>query len=136
MGNKIAFTKSVTRKTYDGSSWAVTSTKADKTQELPVCATVQRELANYKGETPFLFGGKSPLSDNGLRRAFRAYCEKAGMEPIRIHDLRHSFVSMLMHLGANYNVIADLIGDTVEQVIKTYGHMYLSDKEKAIQLLN
>lgn len=132
----ISFTKSVTRKTYDGSAWAVTSTKADKTQELPVCATVRQELENYKGEAPFLFGGKSPLSDNGLRRAFRFYCGKADMEPIRIHDLRHSFVSMLIHLGANYNVIADLIGDTVEQVIKTYGHMYLSDKEQAIKLLN
>ena len=63
-----------------------------------------------------------------MRRAFRLYCEKAGVPIIRIHDLRHSFVSMLIHLGANFIIIAELIGDTVEQVIKTYGHLYESDK--------
>ena len=45
-----------------------------------------------------------------------------------MHDLRHSFVSMLIHLGANFMVVADLIGDTVEQVTKTYGHIYEADK--------
>lgn len=131
-GKTIVFNKSLTRKTLDDSTYAVTSTKADKTQEIPVCSTVQEELQNYKGGSPFLFGGKKPLSDNGLRRAFRAYCEKARIEPIRIHDLRHSFASMLIHMGANFTVIAELIGDTVDQVIKTYGHMYESDKQKII----
>ena len=57
------------------------------------------------------------------------------MEPIRIHDLRHSFVSMLLHKGANFMVVADLIGDTVDQVIKTYGHLYESDKKATIDSL-
>lgn len=35
---------------------------------------------------------------------------------------------MLIHLGANFMVVADLIGDTVEQVTKTYGHLYQEDK--------
>lgn len=30
--------------------------------------------------------------------------------------------------GANFLVVDDLIGDTVEQVIKTYGHLYEADK--------
>ena len=30
--------------------------------------------------------------------------------------------------GANLMVVADLIGDTVEQVMKTYGHLYQEDK--------
>ena len=53
-----------------------------------------------------------------------------------MHDLRHSFVSMLIHLGANFMVVADLIGDTVEQVTQTYGHVYDSDKFKIIAMLN
>lgn len=75
-----------------------------------------------------MFGGEKPLADNTTRRAFRHYCEKASIEPIRIHDLRHSFVSMLIHYGANFMVIADLISYTVEQVTKTYGHLYEEDK--------
>lgn len=59
----------------------------------------------------------------------------AGVKRIRVHDLRHSFVSMLIHLGANYTVVADLISDTPEQVTKTYGHMYDEDKLSIISRL-
>ena len=70
-----------------------------------------------------------------VARAFQRYCKRADVKIIRIHDLRHSFVSMLIHLGANFMVVADLIGDTVEQVTKTYGHMYETDKRAIINKL-
>lgn len=127
-GESIIFDKSLTRKTFGDSTYNITTTKEDKVQVVPVCKRVQRELQAYSGGSPFYFGGSKPLADNTVRRAFRDYCDKAGVPPIRIHDLRHSFVSMLIHLGANFMVIADLIGDTVEQVTKTYGHLYESDK--------
>ena len=133
--NSIVFDKSLTRKTFNGESYEITSTKADKSQEIPVCSKVQDELKTFKGGSPFLFGGDKPIADNTLRRAFRFYCTKADVPIIRIHDLRHSFVSMLIHLGANLMVVADLIGDTVEQVTKTYGHLYESDKQAIISKL-
>ncbi len=133
--DSIIIDKSLTRKTFNGEPFEVTSTKADKVQEIPVCPTVQEELKNYHGGSPFFFGGSYPIADNTLRRAFRSYCAKADVPPIRIHDLRHSFVSMLIHLGANLMVVADLIGDTVEQVTKTYGHLYESDKREIIAKL-
>lgn len=123
----IKFNKSLTRKTIDGSTYGITSTKEEKSQNTPVCEIVQREISSYSGGSPFYFGGDRPLADNTVRRKFRDYCKKAEIEPIRIHDLRHSFVSMLIHLGANLMVVADLIGDTVEQVTKTYGHLYQED---------
>ena len=100
--------------------------------EMMRAEAVKEELAIYKGESPFFFGGDKPIADNTLRRVFIAYCKKAEMKPIRIHDLRHSFVSMCIHLGANIMVVADLIGDTVEQVTKTYGHLYETDKREII----
>ena len=124
----IIFDKSLTRKTFSNEPYSVTSTKTDKVQEVPICQVVQDELKNYKGESPFFFGGEKPIADNTLRRVFQNYCKKAEVPIIRIHDLRHSFVSMLIHLGANFMIVAELIGDTVEQVIKTYGHLYESDK--------
>lgn len=102
--------------------------KRPKVQETPICSVVQEELKTYKGESPFFFGGENPLAEMTVSRVFGKYCKKAEVKVIRIHDLRHSFVSMLIHLGANFIVVADLIGDTVEQVTKTYGHMYESDK--------
>ncbi|MBQ3020315.1 MAG: hypothetical protein IJD77_07010 [Clostridia bacterium] len=43
-----------------------------------------------------------------------------------------TIISMLIHLGANLTVVADLIGDTLQQVTKTYAHLYEEDKQKII----
>lgn len=133
-GEIVNINKSITRKTLDGSKFKITSTKAYKIRKVPLCAPIKDELKQYLekmdiSRTAFLFGGMDkPLAETSIDRAFRIYIEKAGVKKIRIHDLRHSFVSMLIHLGANLTVVADLIGDTLEQVTKTYGHMYETDK--------
>lgn len=127
--DKITFNKTIARKTLDGSPWKITATKADKTATVPICRTLQKELSLYQPpEGDFFFNGETPLSNNAITKAFKKYIQISGVKEIRLHDLRHSFVSMCIHLGANYNVIADLISDTVEQVIQTYGHLYVSDK--------
>ena len=130
--NSIRFNKSLTRRTRDDSSYEITSTKAERSQNIPICTIIQKEILNYSGGNPFYFGGEAPLAATTVKRTFDAYCAKAGVRQIRIHDLRHSFVSMLIHYGANFMVVADLIGDTVEQVIKTYGHMYQEDKLRVL----
>ena len=40
-----------------------------------------------------------------------------------------------MSKGANFGVIAALIGDTLEQVVKTYAHHTEEDKLKVVSLL-
>lgn len=126
--DKLLISKSVTRQTLDDKPYQITSTKADKVHEIPLCPIVQEELKNYQGEAPFFFGGDKPMPPTSVTRYFEKHIAMAGVKRIRIHDLRHSFVSMLIHLGANYTVVADLISDTPEQVTKTYGHMYDEDK--------
>lgn len=127
--DSISFTKSVNRRTFGKETWEITTTKEDKECVIPICKVVQDEIKNYKPKDgKFYFGGDQPLAATTVARIFDKYIEKAGVKRIRIHDLRHSFVSMLIHLGANFIVVADLISDTVEQVIKTYGHLYQEDK--------
>ena len=124
----IIFNKSVTKKTIDGSLYKVTSNKNEKNEKTPICEPLQKELETFIGQEPFFFSGTKPLAESTITRDFQKYCLKAGVKIIRIHDLRHSFVAMLVHLGANLFLIADLIGDNVEQVTKTYGHFYQEDK--------
>lgn len=138
----IKVNKSLMRKTVDGSAYKITSTKTYKNREVPICKPLQYALVEYKTwleedkdtnkAKQFLFGGEKPLAENTVTRAFKRYINAAGVKMIRMHDLRHSFVSLCIHLGANLTVIADLIGDTVEQVTKTYGHMYETDKLSVI----
>lgn len=126
--DSILFNKTYTNKTK-GTTFKITTAKTDKTGRTPICPTLRAALEAYTPEKgPFFFGGEKPIPPETIRQRFIRYCNAAGMEPIRIHDLRHSFVSMLIHEGASVMIVADLIGDTVEQVIKTYGHLYQSDK--------
>jgi integrase len=49
---------------------------------------------------------------------------KANVERIRLHDLRHSHVAFLIQLGYRTHAIAARIGDTPEEVDRTYAHLY------------
>lgn len=130
------FNKSITYyKTSNGEPWEIVPTKAYKEQTLPLAKPVIDELKNFEMGEIFLFGGERPMPTTTVTRYFQKYTEKAGLKRIRIHDLRHSFVSMLIHNGVNLAVVADLISDTLEQVTKTYAHMYSSDREEAIKTL-
>lgn len=124
--------KQISRKTLDGAAYKITATKAAKEQTVPICSVAANALKAYEIQKPFVFGGERPLPENTVTRVFQRYCKKAGLEPIRIHDMRHSFVSMLIHYGANFAVVADLISDTLEQVTKTYAHMYEEDKQAVL----
>ena len=131
--DSILFNKTYTRKTVDGSPYKITTSKNEKIGYTPICPALRQALSAYHGEAPFFFGGNDPIHENTLTHAFDAYIKKAEVKKIRYHDLRHSFVSMLLHNGANFMVVADLIGDTVDQVIKTYGHLYESDKIRVVE---
>jgi len=61
----------------------------------------------------------------GLISEFHRVTERAGLPPIRIHDLRHSHVSMLIQMGVPIVDISHRIGhDNVSTTLNTYSHMY------------
>lgn len=131
---QIRFNSSITRK-VEGAAYKLTSTKTGKKQMVDVSPKVIDALKAYQPQSPFLFGGSRPLADKTVRARFYRYAEKAGVKKIRIHDLRHSFVSLCIHHMANLKVVAELIGDTLEQVTKTYAHLYNTDTKNVVNSL-
>ena len=100
-----------------------------------------KELKKEKS-SEFVFGANNGfLSFNTLEHAFNRYTERSRVKKIRIHDLRHSHVSLLINKGgdnqlATLYIIAARIGDTVEMVLKTYGHMFPNRQKDIIPLLD
>lgn len=128
-GDYIVINKTYSRKTLTDKSYLITANKNTKTGKSYVPEDLRRELNAYVAPNgSFFFGGKKPLSEHAIAYAFDRAIELSGVKRIRIHDLRHSFVSRLIHLGASPYMVADAIGDNVEQVFKTYGHLYETDK--------
>ncbi len=71
-----------------------------------------------------------------IRGTMKRCSEKAGVPLIRIHDLRHSHVSLLIDMGFTPHLIAERIGDTVQMVNNTYGHLYPNKHAEVAERLN
>ena len=71
-----------------------------------------------------------------IRGNMRRCSEKAGIPLIRIHDLRHSHVSLLIDMGFSPHLVAERIGDTVQMVNNTYGHLYPTKHKEVADKLN
>ncbi len=76
-----------------------------------------------------------PLIDCSVRAALKRECLKLGVKQIRVHDLRHSHVSLLIDMGFPAMLIAERIGDTVEMVNNIYGHLYPNRHEEVADRL-
>jgi integrase len=50
--------------------------------------------------------------------------KKAGLKPIRVHDLRHSHVSLLISLGFSAVAIAKRMGHKSVNVTYRYAHLF------------
>ena len=54
---------------------------------------------------------------------------------IRVHDLRHSHVSLCLELGYAIVLVAKRIGDTVPVVMRTYAHLYPNKQQELVSSL-
>ena len=54
---------------------------------------------------------------------------------IRVHDLRHSHVSLCIELGYSIVLVAKRIGDTVPVVMRTYAHLYPNKQQELVSKL-
>jgi integrase len=64
-------------------------------------------------------------------------CRAAQLDPIRIHDLRHSHASLMIEIGASPLLIAERLGhESVETTLRTYSHLYPNKQRDFIERLN
>lgn len=64
------------------------------------------------------------ISKHSLLHAMISGCKESGVKRIRIHDLRHSHVSLLIHLGFSAVAIADRMGHESSDITYRYAHMF------------
>lgn len=82
---------------------------------------------------PWVFPG---LADPALRRElplWRAVRRKAGLEDVRLHDLRHTFASHAVLQGVPLPVVARLLGHKSVSMTLRYAHIADRDVEAAAE---
>lgn len=75
------------------------------------------------------------MSKSGMHHEMDRGCKETGVKRIRIHDLRHSHVSLLIEMGFNAVEIASRVGHESIDITYRYAHMFPSkDREIASKL--
>ena len=81
----------------------------------------------------------TPLDDANVRKDFYQILKKAELPRMRIHDLRHSFATLLFALGEHPKVVQEMLGHSqVSLTLDTYSHVIpgLGLKEQAVERLD
>jgi len=58
-----------------------------------------------------------------------------GIIRIRFHDMRHTHATLLLEDGATEKYVAERLGDTVEMIHETYGHVTPKMRAAAVERL-
>lgn len=96
-----------------------------------------KELGHKQGFVFSLDKGKTPIAETSTRRVFDKAIEESGVEPIRLHDLRHSHASVLIANGMTIVEVAKRLGHTnIEQTLNTYSHLMPNSDEIMLATLN
>lgn len=78
-----------------------------------------------------------PTNKSNLTNAFKRALRKAGIKKnIRIHDLRHSHVSLLIDMGYSAVAIAERVGHKSIDITYRYAHLFPNASNKIAENLN
>ncbi len=93
---------------------------------VPLAPSAVRLLASLPRDqdNPWVIAGRKPGSHlTDLQHPWRRIRERAGLDGVRIHDLRHSFASRALALGEGLPMIGKLLGHTQVQTTARYAHL-------------
>jgi integrase len=74
-------------------------------------------------------GNDRPRSD--LKKPWKAIARRAGLEDVRIHDLRHTHASVGAGMGLGLPIIGKLLGHTQSATTQRYAHIDNDPLKKA-----
>ena len=77
------------------------------------------------------------ITDRAVQKRIRLKAELAGVPRIRVHDLRHSHVALLIEKGVSPLVIAERVGhESINTTMNVYGHLYPNKQKGIADMLN
>ena len=77
-----------------------------------------------------------PVTKSYLHREMDRGAKEAGIKRIRIHDVRHSHVSLLIDMGFSATAIADRVGHESIDITYNYAHLFPSKQAEMADKLD
>lgn len=85
--------------------------------------TVLSEVPRLQGNPYVICGAKSGCHLVNLQKPWRRIRKEAGLDDVRLHDLRHTFASIGAIGGISLPILGGLVGHTQPQTTARYAHL-------------
>jgi integrase len=113
------------------------TTKQKALHRVPLSAPVRQHLAKLYAEAKpgaeFVFPGAHGGHRVEIKHNWAAICKAAGISGARIHDLRHTYASLLVNGGASLPLIGALLGHSQPQTTARYAHLFDDPQRRATE---
>lgn len=113
----------------------LTETKTNQMRGVPLNETAKKVLLNQERfpGCPYVFvNPKTKTRWNTVTRTFQKACQKAGIDGLRFHDLRHTAASYLVQAGVEINVVREILGHKDLRMTLRYSHLSQKNRKEAV----
>ena len=78
-----------------------------------------------------------PIEQNHIRRIFKRVLVKAGIREMRLHDIRHTYASLLLSKGESPVYVKEQLGhSSIQMTVDIYGHLIPGSNRGAVNQLD
>jgi integrase len=104
------------------------TTKQQSEHQVPLSDAAQKLLTGLRQRTAKGEEWVFPVADGSHRRdvkdAWATICRAANIDGARVHDLRHTYASVLASAGLSLPIIGQLLGHTTPTTTARYAHLF------------
>jgi integrase len=130
-------------RSWDAKEGAVGPKSRAGRRTVPISAVLRDYLVEHKlrsGRHVGLVFGTSytqPFTPSNVRKRANAAWLRAGLEPIGLHECRHTFASLMIAAGVNAKALSTFLGHaSVTITLDRYGHLFPGSEKEAAGLLD
>ncbi|PLT20525.1 MULTISPECIES: site-specific integrase [Ralstonia] len=102
-------------------------TKNGEARDAPLSTRAVSTLTELSTRPRHVSGRVFPVSPEALKKAFTRACDRAGIEDLHFHDLRHEATSRISEKLDNILELSAVTGHKTVQMLKRYYHPRASD---------
>jgi integrase len=130
-------------RSWDAKEGIIAPKSRAASRTVPIGAVLRDYLVEHKlrsGHRVGLAFGRSyaqPFTPSNVRKRANAAWQRAGLEPIGLHECRHTFASLMIAAGVNAKALSTYMGhSSVTITYDRYGHLMPGNETEAAQLLD
>jgi integrase len=114
----------------------IEDSKNGKSRKVPINQMVMDALCNIDKSNEWVFYNHY-TNDNikDIKTGFKAACRRAGIDNLRLHDLRHTAATKMIEAGVDLVTVSKILGHSSIQMTMRYAHPTPENMQRAVNIL-